>query len=130
MVLLIQQIALIATPALMMGVMLTTSMRKTFSLRWPGFGRLGWAIMLPFALHPLVVELQASLQWFFPKPPPGLVEALKMMSSDALPLWLVILVGMVIHFPHPPGWMTGLSLLYPAFYAALSIHLRRRAPAR
>lgn len=89
--LLIQQIALIATPALMMGVMLTTSMRKTFSLRWPGFGRLGWAIMLPFALHPLVVELQASLQWFFPKPPPGLVEALKMMSSDALPLWLVIL---------------------------------------
>jgi sodium transport system permease protein len=89
--LLIQQIALIATPALMMGVMLTTSMRKTFSLRWPGFGRLGWAIMLPFALHPLVVELQASLQWFFPKPPPGLVEALKMMSSDALPLWLVTL---------------------------------------
>jgi sodium transport system permease protein len=89
--LLIQQIALIATPALMMGVMLTTSMRKTFSLRWPGLGRLGGAIMLPFALHPLVVELQASLQWFFPKPPPGLVEALKMMSSDALPLWLVIL---------------------------------------
>ncbi|MDB5347250.1 MAG: Abortive infection protein [Schlesneria sp.] len=89
--LLIQQIALIATPALMMGVMLTTSMRKTFSLRWPGFGRLGWAIMLPFALHPLVVELQASLQWFFPKPPPGLVEALKMMSSESLPLWLVIL---------------------------------------
>lgn len=89
--LLIQQIALIATPALMMGVMLTTSMRKTFSLRWPGFGRLGWAILLPFALHPLVVELQASLQWFFPKPPPGLVEALKMMSSESLPLWLVIL---------------------------------------
>jgi sodium transport system permease protein len=88
--LLIQQIALIATPALMMGVMLTTSLRKTFSLRWPGWGRLAWAVLLPFALHPLVVELQASLQWFFPKPPPGLADALKLMSSNALPLWLVI----------------------------------------
>eukprot|EP00456_Euglypha_rotunda_P004802 TRINITY_DN1080_c0_g1_i12.p1 TRINITY_DN1080_c0_g1~~TRINITY_DN1080_c0_g1_i12.p1 ORF type:complete len:805 (+),score=209.61 TRINITY_DN1080_c0_g1_i12:1054-3468(+) len=89
--LLIQQIALIATPALMMGVMLTTSLRKTFSLRWPGWWRLTWAVLLPFALHPLVVELQVSLQWFFPKPPPGLADALKLMSSDALPLWLVIL---------------------------------------
>ena len=89
--LLIQQIALIATPALMMGVMLTTSLRKTFSLRWPGFGRLGCALLLPFALHPLTVELAVSLQWFFPKPPPGLADALKLMSSDSLPIWLVIL---------------------------------------
>ena len=89
--LLIQQIALIATPALMMGVMLTTSLRQTLALRWPGFGRLGWALLLPFALHPLTIELAISLQWFFPKPPPGLIDALKLMSSDNQPLWLVLL---------------------------------------
>ncbi|MEI8382896.1 MAG: ABC transporter permease subunit/CPBP intramembrane protease [Planctomycetota bacterium] len=89
--LLIQQIALIATPALMMGVMLTTSLRKTFALRWPGFGRLGCALLLPFALHPLTIELAVSLHWFFPKPPPGLAEALRLMSSDSQPLWLVIM---------------------------------------
>lgn len=89
--LMIQQIALIATPALMMGVMLTTSVRRTFSLRWPGYGRLMWAILLPFALHPLTVELQMSLQWFFPKPPPGLAETMELMSSKNQPLWLVLL---------------------------------------
>ncbi len=89
--LLIQQIALIATPALMMGVMLTTSLRKTFSLRWPGFQRLGCALLLPLALHPLSFELGKSLEWFFPKLPPGLAEALKSMSSDSVPFWLLFL---------------------------------------
>lgn len=89
--LIIQQIALIATPALLMGLMLTTSLRKTFSLRWPGFRRLACALLLPFALHPLSFELAKSLEWFFPKPPPGLADALKSMSSDAVPLWLLLL---------------------------------------
>ena len=89
--LMIQQIALIATPALMMGVMLTTSLRRTFSLRWPGYGRLMCAVLLPFALHPLTVELQMSLQWFFPKPPPGLAETMELMSSKKQDLWLVLL---------------------------------------
>jgi len=89
--LMIQQIALIATPALMMGLMLTTSLRRTFSLRWPGYGRLMWAVLLPFALHPLTLELQMNLQWFFPKPPPGLAETMALMSSKTQPLWLVLL---------------------------------------
>lgn len=89
--LLIQQIALIATPALLMGLMLTTSMRDTFSVRWPGLQRLTCAALLPLALHPLSFELGNSLEWFFPKPPPGMIEALKSMSSDAVPLPLLIL---------------------------------------
>lgn len=89
--LLIQQLALIATPALMMGVMLTTSLRKTFSIRWPGIGRLTWAILLPFALLPLNMELQKSLEWFFPKLPAGIAEALKPMSDPSMPLWLILL---------------------------------------
>ena len=43
--------------------------------------------------------------------------------------WLVILVAMVRVFPAVPGWLLALSLLYPAFYAALSVHLRRRSAA-
>lgn len=89
--LLVQQIALIATPALMMGLMLTTSLKQTFSLRLPGPDRLLCAILLPLALHPLSFELGKSLEWFFPKPPPGLIEALKSMSSDTVPLWLLLL---------------------------------------
>ena len=89
--LMIQQIALIATPALIMGLMLTTSLRRTFSLRWPGYGQLMWAGLLPFAIHPMTLELQISLQWFFPKPPPGLAETLALMSSNDQPLWLVLL---------------------------------------
>ncbi|MBM4075687.1 MAG: CPBP family intramembrane metalloprotease, partial [Planctomycetes bacterium] len=89
--LMVQQLALIATPALLMGVLLTTSLRKTFAIRWPGAGRLIWAALLPFALHPLTVELQMSLAWFFPKPPPGMAETLELMSSDKHPIWLVLL---------------------------------------
>jgi len=89
--LMIQQIALIATPALMMGVMLTTSLRQTFSLRWPGFGTLFCALLLPLALHPLSVELAKSMEWFFPKPPAGLAEALKSMTTDSISLPLLLL---------------------------------------
>ena len=89
--LLIQQIAMIATPALIMGLMLTTSVRRTFSVRWPGFGRLGCALLLPFALHPLTFELGKSLEWFFPRPPAGLAEALKSISGDSVPIWLLVL---------------------------------------
>lgn len=87
--LMIQQLALIATPALMMGVMLTTSMRRTFSVRWPGFGRLACAMALPFALHPLSVELLQSLSWFFPPVPAGM-EKLTGYFKDC-DTWLVIL---------------------------------------
>jgi sodium transport system permease protein len=88
--LMIQQIAMIATPALLMGLMLTTSLRKTFSFRWPGFQRLACALLLPFTLHPLSFELAKSLEWFFPKPPPGAIEALKSMSGDSVSVWLLL----------------------------------------
>ena len=82
---------MIATPALMMGVMLTTSIRRTFSLHWPGSSRVFMALLLPLALHPLTVELLESLRWFFPKPSAAMEEAFALMSNKSLPLWLVIL---------------------------------------
>jgi phosphatidylcholine synthase len=41
-------------------------------------------------------------------------------------VWLAILVWMLADYPSPPGWLVWLSLVYPALYTALSIHLSRR----
>ena len=92
--LMVQQIALIAAPALIMGVLLTTSMRKTFSLRWPGYRRLSYAILLPFTLHPLTSELINSLSWFFPPVPAGMAELMQHLKSANLAL--VILAFAVV----------------------------------
>ena len=37
--------------------------------------------------------------------------------------WLAVLVGMLLVYRRVPGWVVGASLIYPAFYAALSIVL-------
>lgn len=90
--LMVQQLAIIATPALLMGILLTTSLRKTFSLRWPSLLGLVAAVLLPFCLHPLSLELGAALQGFFPPLPSSVMAQLKsLMSGNTLPLWLVLL---------------------------------------
>ncbi|MEX0700875.1 MAG: ABC transporter permease subunit/CPBP intramembrane protease [Planctomycetales bacterium] len=86
----IQQLVIIATPALLMGVMLTTSPRRTFRLRMPSLGMLAIAAALPFVLHPLSFELQASLSWFFPPLPAEIARTLKLATGNAS-LWLVLL---------------------------------------
>ena len=77
-----------------MGVILTTSLRQTFSLRWPGTGRLIYAMLLPFTLHPLTIELVMSLQWFFPPPPEGMAELMKHLKDANI--GLVILAFAVV----------------------------------
>jgi sodium transport system permease protein len=89
--LLVQQLAIIASPALFMGVMLTTSMKDTFGLRWPGWGALSAAVVFPLALHPLSVEMLARLHWFLGDLPPGAREALAPLSDASQPLWRVLL---------------------------------------
>jgi len=89
--LMIQQLAVIATPALIMGIMLTTSVRKTFRLYLPSLGFLGVGIVLPLVLHPLSLELAVSLSWFFPKLPEGTVAVLQSMSDPTQPIWLVLM---------------------------------------
>jgi len=89
--LMVQQLAIIATPALIMGIMLTTSMKKTFRLYLPrpGFWIVG--LLLPFVLHPLSLELSSSLKWFFPALPPGTAAVLKDISDPNQSLWLILL---------------------------------------
>lgn len=91
-VLMIQQIAIIGSPALLMGIMLTTSIRNTFRLHWPPWPVLGAALILPCVLHPLTLELQANMQqWFFPPLPKEMEGVLRSMSDPNLPLWLTLL---------------------------------------
>lgn len=89
--LMIQQLAIIASPALIMGIMLTTSVRKTFRLYLPKLGFWGVGLLLPFMLHPLSLELSSSLQWFFPKLPAGAAAIIKEMSDPSQPIWLILL---------------------------------------
>jgi phosphatidylcholine synthase len=35
--------------------------------------------------------------------------------------WLAVLLGMLLVYRRVPGWVVGVSLIYPAFYATLSI---------
>jgi sodium transport system permease protein len=89
--LMIQQLAIIVTPALLMAAMLTTSIISTFRLRWPGWKMLAVAIVLPFALHPLSRELLAHLDWFFKDLPESVTSGFAVMSDKQQPLWLVML---------------------------------------
>lgn len=88
-ILLIQQLAIIACPALMMGIMLTTSMRRTFRLNLPDPKTLGAAIILPMALLPLAIELKNRVAWFFQGM--NVDDVLKNMLSEEMPLWLTLL---------------------------------------
>lgn len=45
--------------------------------------------------------------------------------------WTLLLVAMLPWFPHEvPAWLVLVSLIYPAFYLWLSLHLRARWPTR
>lgn len=90
--LMVQQIAIIASPALFMGTILTTSVVKTFRLRWPSWKMLGAAVVLPFLLHPISVELSGVLQrHFFPPLSESFLEQISAMADPNQPLWLVLL---------------------------------------
>jgi sodium transport system permease protein len=84
-------IATVATPALMMAVMLTSNPLKTLKLRGCHAKWIGLSIVLPVVLQPLSIELLSRLHWFFPPLPPGMDRIMKSMSSHELPLWLPFL---------------------------------------
>jgi len=91
-ILMIQQLVIIASPALFMGVLLTANFARTFRLRRPSLKMLALGAVLPFVLHPLSVELSGFLQKHFFLPlPESVVQQLQMMADPNQPLWLVLL---------------------------------------
>ncbi len=89
--LIIQQLTIIATPALFMGVLLVADLRRTFLIHMPRFSHLLIGVLLAVALQPLSLALAAALQWFFPPLPKQVTDVLKAISTEEIPLWLTLL---------------------------------------
>jgi sodium transport system permease protein len=90
-VMMVQQLALIASPALLMGIMLTTSMRTTFRFHLPSLKMVCLALGLAVVAHPLSLMMAVGLQWFFPPLPEGISKLMEGMGDPNQPLWMVLM---------------------------------------
>ena len=81
-------IATIGSPAVLMAIMLTKSVRKTLKLYMPSPGMLAAAVVLPLVLRPVSVELLHLLEPFFPKAPPGMEKFVAALRNQELPGWI------------------------------------------
>ncbi|MCA9065313.1 MAG: CPBP family intramembrane metalloprotease, partial [Planctomycetaceae bacterium] len=90
----IQQLVMIACPAVFMGMLLTTSLRATFRLRAPAVHAMLIAVGMAVVTHPLSVELSQFLVEFqvFPELPESARRTMELMSPDSQPLWVVLMV--------------------------------------
>jgi sodium transport system permease protein len=94
--LMLQQVVIIASPALFMGVLLTSDFRKTFRLRIPSAKFLLSAAVLPLFLLPLAMELQAALKGFFPPLPDTVRQQLGALADSNISLWVLLLTFAVL----------------------------------
>jgi sodium transport system permease protein len=90
---LVLQITAIATPALLMAIVLTASPRKTLLLRWPAWPTLLAALLLALAAHPVSQAIQEFVLYLFPVNP-AMAKALTGVTTVLTepPLWEVLLV--------------------------------------
>ncbi len=87
------QIGLILAPALLMAIILTTSLRQTFRFRMPPLASLPVAVLLGVSLHPSYVTLGHWISDIYPISEQT-QAALKPMSEmiASAPLWNVVLL--------------------------------------
>jgi sodium transport system permease protein len=92
-ILMIQQLVIIATPALLMAIMLTTSVRRTLKLHAAPLKYFAAAVVLALVLRPLSTELVLYLQEinFLPALDPQTAEKLASMFDLSQAGWLVFL---------------------------------------
>ncbi|MFO1001820.1 MAG: ABC transporter permease subunit/CPBP intramembrane protease [Planctomycetaceae bacterium] len=90
----IQQLTMIACPAVFMGVLLTTSLRATFRLRMPSLTAMAMGVGLALVAHPLSVELSQFLveHQVFPELPESARQVMSLMKTGDKPTWLLLLV--------------------------------------
>lgn len=90
----VQQLAMIACPAVFMGVLLTTSLRATFRLRMPTATAMFLGAGLACVTHPLSVELSQFLvtHGVFPELPESAQQVMSLMRAGDRPLWLLFMV--------------------------------------
>ncbi|HTN75226.1 MAG TPA: ABC transporter permease subunit/CPBP intramembrane protease [Pirellulaceae bacterium] len=94
---LVLQIALIAAPALVMTLMLTSSPRKTLSLRWPRWQTLPIAIALAVLLHPVAMWLSIGIHTLYPLSESAReqIAALTAPLADTPLIYIVLLMAVV-----------------------------------
>lgn len=86
----IQQISLIAGPAIFMALLLTSSARQTLKLTLPKMKYFAVALALPLVLHPLAIEILSGLKQFFPQLPDGAKAAFAAMQDTSIPFAFVL----------------------------------------
>jgi sodium transport system permease protein len=90
----IQQLAMVACPAVFMGLLLTNSPRATFRLRRPKMSAMCIAVAAAAVVHPLSVELSQFLvaHEVFPPLPEAVQRVMQTMQSTDQPFWVLIMV--------------------------------------
>ena len=91
----VTQLVVIATPALLMAIMLTRSPAQTLQLRWPPFMAPIAAIVLAVVLHPTVNLLQMVVNRVYPINE-GIAKQFDQLLLESGGLWAVLLVIAVI----------------------------------
>ncbi|WP_437191653.1 ABC transporter permease subunit/CPBP intramembrane protease [Planctomicrobium sp. SH527] len=85
---LVYLVATVGLPPVFMALLLTSHARRTLKLVWPRFSMLAVGVTLAFTLQPLVLEMMAWLDPYFPPLPPGAKQLMDAMGTDQVPLWL------------------------------------------
>lgn len=90
----VQQVAMIACPAVFMGLLLTTSLRATLRLRMPSLTAMGIGVVLAVIAHPLCMEMRRFLveRGVFPELPESARHVMELMKTGDTPKWLLLLV--------------------------------------
>lgn len=88
----ITQLAVVLTPALLMTVMLTRSPRQTLLLRKPPLATLSAAVLLALCLHPVVARFSEFVQYLYPVNK-ALTERLGQMMLQTPLAWLLFLMA-------------------------------------
>ncbi|HWA99120.1 MAG TPA: ABC transporter permease subunit/CPBP intramembrane protease [Pirellulales bacterium] len=79
---LVTQLVVIATPALLMTIMLTRSPRETLLMRLPPWGAVPMAALLAVCVHPVVNGINVIVQYLYPVSEP-LQQALTQLVQNA-----------------------------------------------
>lgn len=93
-IVLVSLVAVVATPALLMAVMLTTSPRQTLSLYLPTPWSLGAAALLAVFVHPLALGLSVLIRKLYPYQVD--LEAMEQPLAQAPNIWFVLLLIAVL----------------------------------
>ncbi|MEM1060991.1 MAG: ABC transporter permease subunit/CPBP intramembrane protease [Planctomycetota bacterium] len=84
--LIVQQLTVIAFPAVLMGLFLSRRPGKTFRIGLPAPRFLLAGVVLPFTVMPLAYTLVHKLKWFLGDVPPALAEQMAAMTSGEISL--------------------------------------------